>query len=318
MSPRILVTGGSGFIGSHVVTALREAQRDTPDPVRLLLRDPASLPTDGGGADGGRAADVVRADLADAPSLRGVCDGVDVVLHCASHIGDDIPLTEAVNDHGTRALVEEATRAGVSRVVYVSTAAVYGRGPFTGALPRELPLAPASPTSRARAAAERYVLDAGGVVLRPHLVLGAGDRWVVPGLVGLMGLLSAGLKGDAARHSVVDVRALGRAVVAAGLSARDLAGVHHVNHPDPVACSELLDTVADRLAPHLPGVPVDIGEARARLAGQPRALHHLDMLAVDHWFADDGFWAGAGVEPGAGFAQGMAEQASWYRRFLDR
>ncbi|MGF0171499.1 NAD-dependent epimerase/dehydratase family protein [Streptomyces sp. Marseille-Q5077] len=318
MSPRILVTGGSGFIGGHVVTALRESQHDTSAPVRLLLRDPGSLPPGGGLAGGAPTPDVVRADLADPTSLRGVCDGVDVVLHCASHIGDDIRLTEAVNDHGTRALVEEATRAGVSRVVYVSTAAVYGRGPFTGSHPGELTLAPASPTSRARAAAERYVLDAGGVVLRPHLVLGAGDRWVVPGLVGLMGLLSAALKGGAARHSVVDVRALGRAVVAAGLSDRDLAGVHHVNHPQPVACSELLGTVADRLARDLPGVPVDIVEARARLDGQPRALHHLDMLAVDHWFADDGFWAGAGVEPGVGFAQGMAEHASWYRRFLDR
>jgi nucleoside-diphosphate-sugar epimerase len=243
---------------------------------------------------------------------------VDVVLHCASHIGDDVRLTETVNDHGTRALVEEASRAGVTRVVYVSTAAVYGRGPFTGALPGELPLAPASATSRARAAAERHVLDAGGVVLRPHLVLGNGDRWVVPGLAALMGALSARLKGCTARHSAVDVRALARAVVATGLSERQPTGVRHVNHPEPVDCSELLDTVADRLGLRLPGAPVDIDEARARLAGQPRALHHLGMLAVDHWFADDGFWAGAGVEPGAGFARTLAEHGAWYREFIER
>ncbi|MFE7270047.1 NAD-dependent epimerase/dehydratase family protein [Streptomyces sp. NPDC057623] len=318
MSARILVTGGSGFVGRHVVAAAREAQGDTPPPVRLALRDPASPPPGGGPLDGTAPVDVVRADLTDASSLRGVCAGVDVVLHCASHVGDDERLTAAVNDHGTRALVEEATRAGVARVVYVSTAAVYGRGPFTGVLPGEAPLAPASPTSRSRAAAERHVLDAGGVVLRPHLVLGAGDRWVVPGLVALLGLLSAGLKGCAARHCVVDVRALARAVVAAGLSERVPAGVHHVNHPDPVSSSELLDTVADRLGPRLSGAPLDLDEARTRLAGQPRALHHLGMLAVDHWFADDGFWAGAGVDPGAGFAPSLAEHTSWYRQFLDR
>jgi nucleoside-diphosphate-sugar epimerase len=184
--------------------------------------------------------------------------------------------------------------------------------------PDEPPLAPASPTSRSRAAAERHVLDAGGVVLRPHLVLGAGDRWVVPGLVALLGVLSAGLKGCTARHSVVDVRALGRAVVAVGLSDREPAGVRHVNHPDPVGSSELLDTIADRLGLRLPGAPLDIDEARTRLAGQPRALHHLGVLAVDHWFADDGFWAGAGVDPGPGYARGLAEHAAWYRRFLDR
>ncbi|WP_128428570.1 NAD-dependent epimerase/dehydratase family protein [Streptomyces cyaneus] len=318
MSPRLLVTGAGGFIGGHVVAALGESRDVTPSRIRLLLRHPGSLPPAGGPVAGAPAADVVRADLADPASLRGVCDGIDVVLHCASHIGDDERLTETVNDHGTRALVEEATRAGAARVVYVSTAAVYGRGPFTGALPGELPLAPVSPTSRSRAAAERHVLDAGGVVLRPHLVLGAGDRWVVPGLAGLLGLLSAGLKGCTARHSVVDVRALGRAVVAAGLSDRDLTGAHHVNHPEPVDCSELLDTLADRLGLRLPGPPVDIDEARTRLAGRPRALHHLGMLAVDHWFADDRFWGAVGADPGTGFARSLAEHAVWYREFMGR
>ncbi|TXS53120.1 NAD-dependent epimerase/dehydratase family protein [Streptomyces sp. uw30] len=312
MSSRILVTGGSGFIGGHVVAALRESGGVTPSRVRLLLRDPARLP-----AGAAPAAEVVRADLADPESLRGICDGVDVVLHCASRIGGDERSTESVNDHGTRALVEEAARAGVGRVVYVSTAAVYGRGPFTGAPPGKLPPAPASPTSRSRAAAERHVLDAGGVVLRPHLVLGTGDRWVVPGLAALLGVLSASLKECVARHSVVDVRALGRAVVAAGLSERDLAGAHHVNHPEPVDSSELLDTVAGRLGLPLPGAALDIDEARARLAGQPRALHHLGMLAVDHWFADDGFWTGVGVDPGAGFAELLAEHAPWYRELLE-
>lgn len=307
MSPRILITGSSGFIGGHVVAALRESSGVTPSRARLLLRDPATAPT----------ADVVRADLAEPDSLRGVCDGIDVVLHCASYVGDDERRTETVNDHGTRALVEEATRAGATRIVYVSTAAVYGRGPFTDAPVGELPYAPASPTSRSRAAAERHVLDAGGVVLRPHLVFGAGDRWVVPGLAALMGALSAGLKDCAARHSVIDVRALGRAVVAAGLSDRAQAGAHHVNHPDPMESSELLDTVADRLGLRLPGAPLDLDEARARLAGKPRALHHLGMLAVDHWFSDGGFWAGVGVDPGAGWDETLAQHAGWYRKFLD-
>ncbi|MFE0255804.1 NAD-dependent epimerase/dehydratase family protein [Streptomyces sp. NPDC059010] len=309
LPPRILVTGGSGFIGGHVAAALREPGGVIPFRVRLLLRNPVGAAA---------AADVVRADLADPVSLRGVCDGVDVVLHCASHVGDDERLTETVNDHGTRALVEEATRAGVARVVYVSTAAVYGRGPFTDAPADELPLAPASPTSRSRAAAERYVLDAGGAVLRPHLVLGAGDRWVVPGMAALTGALSARLKGCAARQSVVDVRALARAVVAAGLSEQALTGAHHVNHPEPVGSSDLMGAVADRLGLRLPDPPRDLDEARTRLAAKPRALHHLGMLAVDHWFADGGFWARVGVDPGTGFARSFAQHAPWYREFLER
>ncbi len=125
-------------------------------------------------------AEFVRGDLSDPPSLRGVCADTDVLVHCATRIGGDAETVEAVNDLGTRALVEEAVRSGVGRIVYVSTAAVYGRGPFRGVRPGQVPIAPASATSRTRAAAERHVLDAGGLVLRPHLVHGEGDRWVDP------------------------------------------------------------------------------------------------------------------------------------------
>lgn len=101
-----------------------------------------------------------------------MCDGVDAVIHCASRINGDEQTTRTVNDLGTRALVDEAVRAGVGRTVYLSTAAVYGRGPFTALVPGRAPLAPGSPTSVTRAAAENHVLAAGGTVLRPHLVYG--------------------------------------------------------------------------------------------------------------------------------------------------
>ncbi|MFI8298278.1 NAD-dependent epimerase/dehydratase family protein [Streptomyces nigra] len=290
MSRRVLVTGGSGFVGGHVTAELREL-RDEPVQLRLLLREAGHV---------GQEVETVRADLTDPSTLRGVCDGVDVVLHCASHVGSDERLTTAVNDHGTQALVEEAARAGVGRIVYVSTAAVYGRGPFTRVLPSELPLAPASPTSRARAAAERHVLDAGGIVLRPHLVLGPGDRWVEPGLAALLTALSASLKDCEARHSYVEVTALARAVVTVGLSGVTWTGAHHVNGARPARTSELLQR-ASRLVPHpLPGAPLTVEEARATLRDQPRLLHHLEMLAVDHWFVDEvvdeDFWTRQGVE----------------------
>ncbi|MFJ6644332.1 NAD-dependent epimerase/dehydratase family protein [Streptomyces sp. NPDC091290] len=325
MSPRVLVTGASGFVGGHVAASLRES-RDAggggPE-IRLLVR---SAPEPSPGPEAVRAdpdtppgPEAVRADLTAPETLRGVCDGVDVVLHCASHVGSDERLTRAVNDHGTRALVAEAVRAGVRRIVYVSTAAVYGRGPFTRAVPADLSPAPTSPTSRARAAAERYVLDAGGVVLRPHLVLGTGDRWVVPGVAALLGALGAPLRDCEARHSFVVVTALAKAVVTVGLAERStvglseglpdtaLTGAHHVNHPRPARTSELLEAISRHLALPLPGAPLTVEEARATLRDQPRLLHHLDMLAVDHWFADDEWW---GAAPGTGIGTADVSVAS--------
>ncbi|WP_033309943.1 NAD-dependent epimerase/dehydratase family protein [Streptomyces iakyrus] len=302
MTVKVLITGASGFVGSRVAAT---AQRQPDVHVRLLSRHAPHGP------------EYVHGDLSTPPSLRGVCADTDVLVHCATQVGGDPETVQVVNDHGTRALVEEAVRAGVRRIVYVSTAGVHGRGPFRGVRPGEAPVAPASPTSRSRAAAERYVLDAGGLVLRPHLVYGEGDRWVIPGLVWLMKELSATLTGCEALQSMIDVDTLGRAVVAAALSPVPGGGVHHVNHPEPVAVADLLAAVSRELGEPGGGAAVDVATALDRAAGSPPALHHLGMLTVDHWFVDDAFWKDLDVSPGEGFAAVFSRAAPWYRAFLD-
>ncbi|KES04399.1 epimerase [Streptomyces toyocaensis] len=304
MTVDLLLTGATGFIGSRVATAARERPGVR---VRSLSRR-----AQGGRQDPG----TVPGDLADPRTLRGSCAGVDVLVHCASRVGGDPESAAAVNDLGTRALVEEAVRSGVRRIVYVSTASVHGRGPFRGVRPGAVPVAPVSATSRTRAAAERHVLGAGGLVLRPHLVHGEGDRWMVPGLVGLLRELCAVPTGCAALHSMIDVGTLGRAVVAAALSPHHGPGAHYVAHPDPVPSADLLAAVCAQVERPGDGATVDVATARARAAGSPRALHHLDLLTVDHWFADDGFWKDLDCSPGAGFAPAFARSAPWYRAHL--
>ncbi|MFB7311246.1 NAD-dependent epimerase/dehydratase family protein [Streptomyces sp. NPDC056192] len=314
-APRILITGATGFIGSRVVAA---ARRVPGARLRLMTHrtvlDSGRDPVTGIGA----RVETVFGDLADPASLHGSCDGIDAVIHCASQIGGDAGTATTVNDHGTRALVEEAARSGVARIVHLSTASVYGRGPFTELMPGRAEPAPASTTSLTRAAAEQHVLAAGGAVLRPHIVHGAGDRWAVPGLVALLGKLRAGLTGCEARHSLIDVETLGRALLGAALSPKEPTGVYHVNHPEPVACSELLSTVIDELGLPWAGTGIGVDAARTRMAEDPYALHHLDMLAVDHWFADERVWQDVDCEPDAGFATTFARHAPWYRQFLGR
>ncbi|MFF3929492.1 NAD-dependent epimerase/dehydratase family protein [Streptomyces hirsutus] len=319
MTVNLLVTGGTGFIGSRVAAAARQHPYAR---VRLLSR---RTPAGSARPEATQAAPslgalppagTVPGDLDDPASLRDSCDGVDVLVHCASRITGDPESVAAVNDRGTKALLEEAVRSGVRRVLYVSTAAVHGRGPFRGVRPGEAPVAPASAASRARAAAERHVLEADGLVLRPHLVYGAGDRWVVPGLVGLLRELSATVAGCGALHSMIDVDTLGRAAVAAALSPVHEPGVHYVNHPDPVPASELLAAVCTQVEQPGEGREVDVPTAYARSAGSPRALHHLGMLTVDHWFRDDTFWDGLDCSPGEPFLRAFPHAAPWYRSFV--
>ncbi|MFF3608668.1 NAD-dependent epimerase/dehydratase family protein [Streptomyces sp. NPDC002463] len=310
MGPRILITGATGFIGGRV--AASAAASAEPARVRLLARRPLTPPAVPG-------VEVAPGDLRDPDSLRRACEGADVLIHCASAIGADEDLSRAVNDEGTRALVDAAVRAGVTRIVSLSTASVHGRGPFRAAAPGTLPLAPGSATSRTRAAGERYVLDAGGTVLRPHLVYGTGDRQLMAGIVRLLAALPGPLDGGSSLHSLVDVDSLAGALLGAALSPRTRPGAHYVNHPDPVPVAELLavaETLLDGRA-GTRGPAVDIAEARELLADLPFAQHHLAMLATDHWFEDDRPWREWGREPGPGFTATIADHLPWYRDNID-
>ncbi|MEU9377007.1 NAD-dependent epimerase/dehydratase family protein [Streptomyces sp. NPDC048255] len=305
MPQKILITGAGGFIGRHVV---REARARPDVRLRLIRRSagPEQPPGD--------RVETVAADLTDPASLRGVCEGIDVVIHCASGIGGDERTLHAVNDRGTRDLVADALHHGVRRIVYISTASVYGRGPFRRAEAHALPLRPGSPTSLTRAAAERHVLEAGGTVLRPHLVYGTGDRWMIPGLAQLLRYLRAGVDSPSV-HSAVGAGALASAAVAAALSDRDLAGVHHANHPVPVTASALTGFVLGLL--DLPArAPLDPAAARARAGDAPQALHHLGMLLVDHWFEGSALWRLLDLDPGPSPTESLPEHLPWYRELL--
>ncbi|MEV1085611.1 NAD-dependent epimerase/dehydratase family protein [Streptomyces sp. NPDC050211] len=302
MLKNVLVTGASGFIGRHVV---RAALTKPGARVRLVHRGPQAFT--------GERIEAVRADLTDPASLTGLCEGIDAVVHCASRVGGTEQSLHTVNDLGTRALVAEALRCRVRRVVYVSTAAVYGRGPFRGAGP-DLQPAPASATSRTRVAAERHVLAAGGTVLRPHLVYGTGDRWVLPQLAGLVRLLGAGVA-CASVHSAVDVGVLAKAAVTIAVQEGDLPGAFHVNHPRPVPAAALIALVTAHLdLPEADLLPLE--RARELAGGIPLALHHLEMLGADHWFRSDRIWRELGCDPGQAPADGFAAHLAWYRPLL--
>ncbi|MCQ4041272.1 NAD-dependent epimerase/dehydratase family protein [Streptantibioticus rubrisoli] len=302
---RVLITGASGFIGRRVVGAV------AAESVHLrLLRHNSGL------QDTPRDAQLARADLTNPASLRGLCDGVDVLVHCASHIGDAPELCEAVNTEGTKALVAEAHGAGVRRIVYLSTAAVYGEGPFTNVREGQFAPRPVSVTSSTRLAAEKVVLAHGGTVLRPHLVYGAGDRWVIPATVWTASTVKATVDGGRALLSLIDVDDLARAIAACALSPRPRPGVYHAAHPQPVPLKELLDVVTSRLG--LPRIEEDLPYdlALERFTAHGGRKRHLDMMARDHWFDSTRLWSDFDCVPGEGFRAQFARHADWYRDHL--
>ena len=149
-----LVTGGAGFIGSHIAEAL--VRRG--DRVRVLdnlstgflsnletIRDRIEF---------------IEGDVADAAVVGRAVEGVDCVFHQAALASVPRSMERPLDTHaacvtGTVTLLDAARRAGVRRVVYASSSSVYGDQPASSKRENDLP-APISPYGAAKLAAEYY------------------------------------------------------------------------------------------------------------------------------------------------------------------
>jgi dTDP-L-rhamnose 4-epimerase len=126
----VLVTGGAGFIGSHVTAALTAAGH------RVSVLD-AGHPAAHNGPPPATVHDVpvLRADLRDRAAVAGALRGVEAVVHQAAMVGmgvdlDDLPEYVGCNDLGTAVLLAEMARAGVGRLVLAGSMVVYGEGAY--------------------------------------------------------------------------------------------------------------------------------------------------------------------------------------------
>ncbi|WP_372669256.1 NAD-dependent epimerase/dehydratase family protein [Amycolatopsis kentuckyensis] len=179
---------------------------------------------------------------------------------------------------------------------------------------------PVSATSRSRLAGERLVLAAGGVVLRPHLIHGDGDRHVVPALARWISAVPAWAAGGAARTSLVAVADLAAAIAVLALNpgTGGAGEVFHVADPDPVRLRGLITAVCALLDLPVPVADLTLTEHRARTRAALPALtdHQYSLLTRDHWYESTRIWELTGVSPGPGFGPRLAEAAEWYRGSL--
>ena len=121
---RVLVTGGTGFIGSRLVERLVLEEKAE---VRVLVHKWAKAAW-----VSRTTAELIQGDLGDPESVREAIRGCDVVFHCAAGAGT-LEGCAAINVDGTRVVLESATEEGVSRFVHMSTIVVHGPTPPDGA-----------------------------------------------------------------------------------------------------------------------------------------------------------------------------------------
>ncbi|HEV2971245.1 MAG TPA: SDR family oxidoreductase [Pirellulales bacterium] len=151
---KVLVTGGAGFIGSHVVDAL--VRRG--DQVRVL--DNLSTGNLANLAEVRGRIEFIEADLNDAAAVARAVEGADCIFHEAALASVPRSVERPLETHaacvtGTLVLLDAARKAGVRRLVYAASSSAYGNQPAASKRESDLPM-PISPYGAAKVAAEYY------------------------------------------------------------------------------------------------------------------------------------------------------------------
>ncbi len=151
---RVVVTGGTGFVGSHTVAALARHGHE----VRVMARRPEQVARVL--APLGVSADVVRGDVMDPGAVSAALEGYDAVVHAAAHIGVSGGAGRTdVNVGGTRTVVSRAIELQMDPIVYTSSVSVYLPSRQTVITPQSPLAEPLSPYTSSKRDAELLVRD---------------------------------------------------------------------------------------------------------------------------------------------------------------
>ena len=317
---KALVTGATGFVGSHLVEALRRGGAE----VTALARSPekASALT----AQGVR---VVRGDLHDKASLEGASHDQEVIYHVAGVVAarGEAEFLRANRD-GTGNVVAAAERSGKPRFVLVSSLAAGGPAPRGAPLTGREPPKPVTAYGRSKLAAEQVVRSSGlpWSIVRPAIVYGPRDREVLK-IFRIARLGIAPVFGDGSQElSAVYAADLANALIAAGNSESTVGGTYNACHPEVFTSSELGRAIGAAMGRsvgtlHIPALLgralLTVTEASARLTRQATILttDKANEFFQPAWTGDptpltrDSGWRAA-----YHLRTGLAETYQWYRK----
>lgn len=280
----IFIAGATGFIGSHLLKALKEEDL----PVRCLVRD--SKRADACRQMGFEAA---LGDITGRESLRGALEGVRTVVHLVGIIEERAGQTfKGIHVEGTANLIDEAKRAGVSRFFYQSA---------IGA-----DLNSWAPYHRTKGEAEEMVKASGipFTIFRPSLVIGQGGGFVekLRGIISAAPVIPVPGKGEAKLQPIY-VGDLVKCVVKAIDSPEALGRTYELGGPEHLTYNEVVRTLAGAMGVQKPLLHIPYGLAALGvrvLEGtplRPATLDQLRLLNTDNICDRDSVRKNFGFEP---------------------
>jgi nucleoside-diphosphate-sugar epimerase len=316
---RAFVTGGTGFVGAHLVRALRERG----DHVRCLVRDPAKAR-----ALGWRDVGLVAGDLDDPRALAEGCAQADVVFHVAGRISArDLADFMRVNRDGTANVLEAASLTPPERFVLVSSLAAGGPTEPGHPIDEARPPRPVTPYGQSKLAAEvlTRAMPFPWTIVRPPVVYGEWDREVLK----LFKLARTGIVpvfGDGAQElSIVYAGDLAAALVAAAISPATARRVYYAAHPAVTTSRDLVRAIGRALGrtPRIVPLPAPLARGMlwvigslVHLAGRASVLSAdkaPEFLAPAWTCRPDALMRDAGWRAATDLDTGLGRVALWYR-----
>ena len=320
---KVVVTGGTGFVGSHVVAALARGGND----VRLLVRRPEQVSTSLGPL-GVEAADIVIGDVLDEHVVSRAIEGCAAAVHAAAIFSLDPRRAEDMrrtNARATELVLTSAAERGLDPIVYVSTTVALTR--YGGSGP-DLPLGDINrPYAQSKIVSEKIArrlqdADAPVVTVYPGAIYGPNDpyrgaqseqvRWM------LLGRFPTFPRGG---QHVVDVRDVATLIAAAlsqpGRPRRHIVPGHHIDGDELYAA---VSEAAGRRLPHLVlpgriiGPSVALIEAVQRRLPQrwhyPADREGVDIVRRNTRFDDSAARTEFGINP-VPFRQTITDTVRW-------
>lgn len=320
---RILITGGTGFLGLHTAELLRREGH----AVALLGRDFGQVE-----AHGWRDVETIACDLRDSGAVATACRGRDAVVHAGALSAPWGRRADfrAINIGGTAAVLAGCARHGVGRLVAISSPAVVftGRDHVATTEAAPYPRRFSSPYAASKAAAEMLVRSTGvpAVTLRPKAIFGPGDRALLPRVIAAARAGRLPQVGDG--RNLVDLTYVENVAHAIGLALGSPTAVgrtYHITNDEHVPLWPLIRDVLRRLGvdDRLRAAPLPLMlavaaamEARAAISGREPLLTRYTVAILGRTQTYDIAAArrDLGYTPVVSVAEGVARTLRVWRR----
>ena len=322
----LLITGGNGFVGRNLIVALQERG----DSTRVL-----ALPSEDTTWLEKRGVKIFRGDVCQPDTLIAPMRGVDGVFHLAAMTGVWRPMRDyyAVNVNGTGKVCREALRAGVSRIIHISSVMVYNTAigrPVT----EDDPLDPLDePYCKTKAEGDKLVQrmiiedHLPAVIIRSAIIFGPGDspnfgRVTDRARTGKSIIIGSGNNAV----PLVYITDLVQGLLLAMDSEHAMGQAYNISNDRPISQKEFLSSIAQEIGAPAPRMRVPYSllysaaysiEHISRFSGNriPPFLtrHGIKLYGADNRLSIDKARRELGYEPQVPILEGIRLAAAWYK-----